>query len=109
MGVGHRLEPSDARPVQRLRDGDMCHLRVSGGPVPMLHTWRDPDGVADLDRLSRLSDELDPAITLGDDQELAERMRVPVGARARPKGDGGAAETRSAGALEGGSDGKPSR
>jgi hypothetical protein len=59
-------------------------IAVVAVPVPSLA--RTPDHVAGADFRLRAALALGPADTGGDDQRLAERMRVPVCARARLKG-----------------------
>src|SRR5690348_1078291 len=72
----------------------MCHCGGWRGAVPMLLVGREPDDIAWADFLDRAAFALDPAAAGGDDQGLAERMRVPRGARAGLEGDAGAGNAR---------------
>src|SRR5271170_6239676 len=65
----------------------MTHRRGWRRPVPMLLCWREPDDVARPDLLDRAALVLDAAAAGHDDQSLAERVRVPGGARAGLEGD----------------------
>lgn len=67
----------------------------------MLHARRRPDAIARADCAHRTAFGLYPAMAGGDDEELAQRMDVPVGARAWLECDGGAPKPRAACAFEG--------
>ena len=79
----------------------MCVMRRGRRrAVPVLLAGREPDDVAGPDLLDRAALALRPAAAGGDDQRLAERMRVPGGARAGLEGDAGAADARRVRRLE---------
>src|SRR4051812_30742189 len=78
--VGDLLHPRDRRAVQALLNGDMRHRRRGRRPVPVTRAGRDLNHVAGPDLLHRPAFLLDPAETAGDDQGLAERVRMPHGA-----------------------------
>jgi hypothetical protein len=59
-----------------------------------------PDDIARTDLLDRAALTLGATATRGDDQGLAERMRMPVRARARLEGDAGAANPGGRGRFE---------
>src|SRR5262249_25266744 len=67
---------------------------------PMLFAGRKPDDIAWPDFLFRATLTLRPAAAIGDDQRLAQRMRVPGGARARLEGDDHTTDTRGLATLE---------
>src|SRR5215204_3281852 len=94
------LHPLDDLAVQRLLDGDMGHRRRCLGAVPVLLAGCRPDHVAWADLLDRTAPALHPAATRRDDQRLAERMGVPIAARARLESDGGSRCTRRLARLE---------
>ena len=73
---------------------------VGVAPCQCLHAGRDPDDVAGPDLLDRAALALHPAGAGGDDQRLAQRMRVPGGAGAGLEGDDAAADARRIAALE---------
>ncbi len=73
---------------------------VGDGAVPVLLARREPDHVAGADFLDRAAFALHPAAAGGDDQDLAERMRVPRGAGAGLEGDRLPAAARGVGRLE---------
>ena len=66
----------------------------------MLFARRNPDDVAGPDFFFRTALALHPAMTRRDDERLAERMRVPRGARAGLEGDDAAANPRRSAAPE---------
>ena len=68
---------STALPSSCFLDGDVGHGRGRRGPVPVLLARREPDHVARPDLLDRPAPALRPAAAGGDDQRLAERVRVP--------------------------------
>src|ERR1700683_245094 len=77
------FHPIDGASVQRLLDGDMRHRGRRRRTVPMLLTGRKPDNIARPDFLPRAAPTLHPSEPGGDNQRLAERMRMPGGAGSR--------------------------
>ena len=63
----------------------MGHGGRRRGAVPVLLARRDPDDVTGANLLDRAAFALDAAATRGDDEDLAERMRMPRGAGAGSK------------------------
>src|SRR5579864_4864800 len=98
--VGDLLQPLDDLAVELFLDGDVGHRRGRRRPVPVLLAGREPDHVAGPDLLDRSAFALGPAAARGDDEGLAERMRVPCGPRARLDGEAGALNARRLGRLE---------
>jgi hypothetical protein len=88
--VGDLLHPVGAFAVEQFDDGDVGHGRGRRRAVPMLFARWEPDDIARTDFLDRPAFALHPAGTGGDDQRLAQRVRVPRSARARLEGDAGA-------------------
>ena len=70
----------------------------------MLLARRKPHHVTRANFLDRPALALEPSRAGSDDQGLAERMRVPRGARARLEGDDSAADARGFGDLKDGID-----
>src|SRR5215470_7794575 len=83
LRVGHVLEPGDRLAVEHLLHGDVHHAGVGAGAVPVLLARRNPYRVAGADFAHRPALGLHPSDAEDDVQGLAERMRVPGGARAR--------------------------
>ena len=83
------LHPGDGRTVLPLRNGDMRHRAIGRRAVPVLLTRLEPDDVAGSNLLDQATFPLRAAETGGDKQRLAERVRMPGGARARLEGDSG--------------------
>src|SRR5439155_23510912 len=81
--VGDVLEPRDVVAVERLLHRDVHHRDGRRGAVPVLLVGRDPHRVAGADLAHRPAPQLDPPHAGEDVQRLAERMRVPGGARSR--------------------------
>jgi Tripartite tricarboxylate transporter family receptor len=92
--LGDMLHPGDRRAVQLFLDRDVTHGGGGGRAMPVPLARPEPDHVAGANLLQRPALALRPATTCGDDQRLAERMRVPGGARAGLKGDEGAGDAR---------------
>src|SRR5690348_6663517 len=90
LRVADVLHPVDDLAVERFLDGDVGHRRGRRGAVPMAVAGRTPDRVAGADLLDRAVLALRPAAAGGDDEDLAQRMRVPGRTRARLEGDAGA-------------------
>jgi hypothetical protein len=87
--VADLFHPVDDLAVELFLGGDMRHGGGRRGAMPVLLARRKPDHVAGPDFLDRAALALRPAATGGDNQGLAQRMRVPRGARARFKRDRG--------------------
>jgi hypothetical protein len=94
--VRDTFHPLDDLAFERLCDGDVAHRSVGSCSVPVLLSGRKPDDVAGADFLDRAALALHPAAAERHDQRLAERVRVPRGARAGRERDSRAAR---AGAL----------
>src|SRR5579863_7190992 len=75
--VADLFQPFDGFAVQRFLNGDMGHGRFRRGTMPMLLAGWKPDHVPGADFLDRTAQTLRQAGTGGDDQGLAERMRMP--------------------------------
>ncbi len=98
--VADLFQPVDHFAGERLGDGDMRHCRGRRGAVPMFLVGREPDHVAGPDLLDRASLALRPAAAGGDDQRLAQRVRVPGRAGARLEGDDRPADAGGIAPLE---------
>src|SRR5215831_4999093 len=81
--VADVFQPGDVLAVERLLGGDMDHAGRRRRTVPVLFVRRNPDDVARLDLADFAAPALYPARAGDDEQGLAERMRVPGGARTR--------------------------
>ena len=68
--------------------------------MPVLLAGREPDHIAGADFLDRSALALRPAAAGGDDQRLAERVRMPCGAGARLERDARAAYAGRLGSIE---------
>src|SRR5206468_994670 len=78
----------------------MRHRRGRRCAMPMLFARRAPDHIAGPDDLDRAAPALHEAAAGRDDERLAERMRVPITARAWLERYVGAARPRRAWRLE---------
>src|SRR3954451_17875344 len=78
--VGDGLHPVHDPPILMLVDGDVRHGGGRRSAVPMLLARLEPDDVARPDLLDRTTLALHETEAGGDDQRLAERVRVPGGA-----------------------------
>src|SRR5580704_10032175 len=87
LSVGDVLEPIDDLAVFLLLDGDVAHTRGGGGTVPVLFAGGEPDHVAGADFFHGATMVLRPAVAAGDDERLAEGVRVPCGASAGFEGN----------------------
>src|SRR4029453_8521461 len=83
LGVAALFQPIDVLAVLEFRDGDVRHCGRRRRSMPMLEPRRDPEDIARPDFLDWPALGLGPARPRGDDQGLAQRMRVPRAARAR--------------------------
>src|ERR1700761_3865114 len=96
--VAHFFHPVDSFAVELFLNGDVSHGRGRRRAMPMLFAGREPDDVAGTDFFNSTAPFLSAPATVGHDQGLAERMRVPRGARTRFKGnlraDGASGSTR---------------
>src|SRR5262249_21877550 len=81
--VGDVLEPFNVLAVEVFLQGDMHHVGIRAGAVPVLLAGRDPHGIARPNFPDRRAPELHPADAGNDVQGLAERVGVPGGPRAR--------------------------
>src|ERR1700743_1376676 len=79
--VANLLQPFDVLAVESFGDGDMGHRRRAFRTVPVLLAWCRPDDIARMDLLNRAAPALNPSAAGGDDQRLAEWMRMPSRAR----------------------------
>src|SRR5260221_27663 len=98
--VGDVLHPVDSFAIELFHDCDMRHRGGCGRAVPMLLAGRTPDYVAGPDFFFWFAPTLRPAASGGDDQRLAERMRVPRRARAPFKRHQGAKGARGRRRIE---------
>src|SRR5689334_15912138 len=80
------LHPVDGRAVELFLDSDVAHSRGGRGAVPVLLVGGKPHHITGTNVLDRSTLTLNPAATGGDDQCLAERMRVPRSARPNLEG-----------------------
>src|SRR5437660_12757512 len=74
--VGDLLHPVDDLAVELFLDGDVGHRGTRRGAMPMLLAGRARNDVARTDDLDRPAPALHVAAAGGDDERLAERMRV---------------------------------
>src|SRR5947207_1092225 len=84
---GYLLQPLDSLAIKRLRNRNMRHTRGRRRAVPMFFARGYPDHIARPNFVFRPAVRLHPTVTGRDDERLAERMRVPRGARARLERD----------------------
>src|SRR5215469_13105290 len=98
--VADSLEPVNELPIELFLDRDVRHGGRGRGAVPVLLSRRAPDDIARSDDPDRTAPALHQATSGGDDQCLAEWMRMPVAARARLERHMGAASTCRSRRLE---------
>ena len=98
--VADVLHPVDYFAVLLFLDGDVGHGRRWRGAVPVLLAGGEPDDVAGTDLLDWAAPALCPAAARGDDESLAERMRVPGSPRARLECHAGALNEGRIGRLK---------
>src|SRR5215831_15828742 len=84
------LHPLNRLAVNPLLDGDVRHGGGRRGPVPVLLARREPHHIPGPDLLARTAPALGPAAAGGDDERLAQRVRVPRRAGAGLECDAGA-------------------
>src|SRR5712691_8817789 len=87
--VADFLHPVDGLAVEPFLNGDVRHGCRGRRAVPMLLARRERDHVAGSNLLDRAAPALRAAAARGDDERLAERMRMPRRSRARLKRDTG--------------------
>src|SRR5260221_709682 len=75
--VGDLLHPGDVLAVERLLDRNVRHRFARRRAVPVLLVGRAPQHVTGVELEDWAALHLRPADAFGDDQGLAERMRVP--------------------------------
>src|ERR1043166_3841533 len=85
--VGDLLHPVHDLAVELFLDRDMSHRGARRGAVPVLFVRRTPHDVAGTDDSDGIALALHVAASGRADQRLAERMRVPVAARAGLESD----------------------
>ena len=100
MLIAHLLHPVDNLAIERFLNGNVRHRGRRCGAVPVFLAGRKPHHVAGSDFFDRGAPALYQPRAGGDDQSLAERMRVPGRARAGLERDAGAADARRIGRLE---------
>src|SRR4051794_23031712 len=89
------LAPADrAAALVGLLHRDVGHEAIRGGAVPVILAGLEVDAVAGADDLDRSLAALAEPHALGDPDRLAERVRVPGGARARGEVDAGSLQPR---------------
>jgi hypothetical protein len=59
--VSHVLQPRDMAPIESFLQGNVHHIGVGAGAMPMLFPRRDPDRVAGADFAQRAAPQLNPA------------------------------------------------
>jgi hypothetical protein len=92
--VADLFHPFDVLTVKRLLNGDMRQSVGRGSAVPMFHARRRPYDIALPDLLLYTALLLHPADARRDYQDLAKRMCMPCGARARFECDTAAGHPR---------------
>src|ERR1700722_18089831 len=92
--VADLLHPLDRFAVERLLDGGVGHRGRGCGAVPMLLAWREHHDVAGANLLDCSALALRAAAARGNDKNLAERVRMPGGARPRLERDRVAGRSR---------------
>jgi hypothetical protein len=81
------LQPLDGFAVELFLNGDVGHRRGWRGAVPVLFAGSKPDYISGMDFLDGPAPALRTTAARGDNKGLAERVRMPRGARAGFKGD----------------------
>src|SRR5215469_13289379 len=98
--IGYLLHPIHKLAVECLLDGDVSHACGGRCAVPVAMIRRTPDDIARADLRDRASFTLRPAAAGGDNERLAERVRMPGGARAGLECDAGACYASRRGGRE---------
>src|SRR3954464_9283559 len=81
--VSHVLQPRDVAPIESLLQGNVHHIGIGTGAMPMLFPRRDPDRVAGADFAQRATPQLNPAHAGDNVQGLTQWMGMPSRARFR--------------------------
>src|SRR5271154_4687117 len=92
--VTHMFHPFNNLAVELFLNGNMRHPGRWRGAMPVLFPGSKPDHITRMNFLHRPAPALRPTAARGDDQRLAERMRMPRRPSARFEGDAGAGHTR---------------
>ena len=87
--VAHRLQPRHRLAALRKLQRHVRHPDGRRGAVPVPLAGSEPDDVARPQLLARAAFSRRPSESGGDQEGLAERVRVPARTRARLEGDGG--------------------
>jgi hypothetical protein len=98
--IADLFHPINDLAVEIFLNGDVRHGCGRRCAMPMLQTRRKPDYITGPNLLDRTALTLNPAEARGDDQCLAERMRVPCRASAGFEGDLATAHPRRVWRLE---------
>src|ERR1035441_8082010 len=98
--VTHLLHPIYGFAVEFLLDRDVGHCGGWRRAVPVLFSGREPDDVAGADFFDGAAQALRAAEAGGDDEGLAERVRMPGGAGTGLEGDMGANDSRWVGRVK---------
>src|SRR3954467_7477323 len=85
--VSHVLQPSDMAPIESLLQGNVHHIGVGTGAMPMLFPRRDPHRVAGTDFAQRATPQLNPAHAGDHVQRLTQWMGMPSRACLRLESD----------------------
>jgi hypothetical protein len=81
------LKPRDRDTIHRFLDGNMRHRAIGTRSVPVALPRMENDDIPGGDSFNRTSIALNPAKAIGDEEELAKRMRMPSGTSTRGKLD----------------------
>lgn len=85
--VAHVLHPLDDLAIEAFLDREMRHPRGRRSTMPVPLARRKPDDVAQSDFFNGTTRALHATDTRGDDQRLAQRVRVPCRASTGLEGD----------------------
>src|SRR5437016_1554469 len=98
--IAYLFHPLHDLPIEIFLNGNVCHRCGWRSAVPMLFSRRKPYYVARTNFFNRAAFALSASIAGGNNQSLAERMRVPCGASAGLKGDTCPGDSRWSGSVE---------
>ena len=98
--IADLFQPVDYLAVLLFLNGDVHHRRGRRGPMPMLLAGRKPDYIAGPNFFDWTGPALGASAASRDDENLAERMRVPGSSRARLEGDAGALHECRVGSMK---------